>query len=780
MVEVSKTIRGYKKTMTIDNLFKELYVSYNKDTKSGLHYHEYFSANEKNVKIHFDYDEYVEFESENDFKDKDLEVMTELLTVLKSSIKGDFYTCTDSRNILDNKYKHSFHFVYPIQIKMADLKNLVKSVIIPFTDTQFDTSIYRCGKTKFRIPMCKKENDANSLLTPLEDITKDNFKDYIIQHTDNLPTFNEKDYLQDKALEFIETKIKKEKISQDNIFTKVNDFDNLFLGLSKYKDNFNNYAIWFKITLFLIKHFKEQECDLVQTNQSVNRLLKMLYQEKYNETENNKIIDSYYDKEININIGSFIFLLQEQKIYDEFKLYFKSEIGDIKSHFNVHYWEKIRKTFVPNKDKENNYKELKNYFEHFNFKIKKPSSFCVLYPTEPDMLKRACFVENYENIYFDILGKDKSGEEVLIPTSFIKTWLKDTYRRTYTGIDFLPPPLERNNTDFYNLFSGLQGELLDKDFSDIDRLNEQLEVILKHLGILCGKPEYVKYVLSWLAHRVQRPGEVPQVAMFFRSTKQGVGKNMFFEWFGNNILGEKYLAVPQSLSQVIGKFNSLLQHKLLVIIDETNGSQTFCNNDDIKRIISSDTIQLEKKGLDSFKDRHTAGYVFFSNNETPIKIEQSDRRFVVFDCDNTYAADSNYIETLLGSLSDKKFISYFFNYLKEYDLSNFNFIKDRPITDYYKELQSVTVPIMVRFIQYLLKRHTELDSTIVEYDFDNLYSLFNIFLINDGYKNCNINKNAFSRKMAPYSIKHYSNGAKCTIDYSELKIKLKNIYGDTI
>jgi hypothetical protein len=82
-----------------------------------------------------------------------------------------------------------------------------------------------------------------------------------------------------------------------------------------------------------------------------------------------------------------------------------------------------------------------------------------------------------------------------------------------------------------NTFNGLRAERLhgDGDFSRI----------LHHIDILTGH-EGTDYLLNYLAHMVQRPGELPRVALVFQS-EQGVGKNVFFENFANKVLGNEYM-----------------------------------------------------------------------------------------------------------------------------------------------------------------------------------------------------------------------------------------------
>ena len=57
------------------------------------------------------------------------------------------------------------------------------------------------------------------------------------------------------------------------------------------------------------------------------------------------------------------------------------------------------------------------------------------------------------------------------------------------------------------------------------------------------------------------------LALIFRSEKEGVGKKLMFEEFiGYSILGSKYVLQTTDIDEIIGRF-SMINNKLLVILD---------------------------------------------------------------------------------------------------------------------------------------------------------------------------------------------------------------------
>ena len=128
--------------------------------------------------------------------------------------------------------------------------------------------------------------------------------------------------------------------------------------------------------------------------------------------------------------------------------------------------------------------------------------------------------------------------------------------------------------------------------------NADIQPILDHVMLLVNHDSAsYEYILNYLAHLIQKPGELPLVALLFRSEKEGVDKNLFFEMFiGNMLLGSKYMLQTADIDKILGRF-SMINDKLLVILDEAKGKDTFLNNEKIKNFITSPHIAWEKKGI---------------------------------------------------------------------------------------------------------------------------------------------------------------------------------------
>jgi hypothetical protein len=305
-----------------------------------------------------------------------------------------------------------------------------------------------------------------------------------------------------------------------------------------------------------------------------------------------------------------------------------------------------------------------------------------------DIKKRNDFKNAYENLYYKQLNKKNEYET----KPFIDIWLKDSNIKTYDKIDFIANGNCPNN--IYNLFNGFEANKINEDIDDID-----ITPMKNHIEkILCnGDVVSYTYFYKWLAQIVQQPDILPGVALVFISG-QGTGKNTFFDWFGKRILGFDYYTTTSNIEDIAGKFAQGLKNKFLVNLDETKGKETFANSDRLKNIITTPTIMYEKKGFDSITINNYCRFVFTSNNSTPIKVENDDRRFVVFECNDDMKNNKEYFIKLYQWINNSINAKAFYNYLMSIDISTVDWVNDRPKTKIYEELRKVNIPLVARFL----------------------------------------------------------------------------------
>ena len=430
------------------------------------------------------------------------------------------------------------------------------------------------------------------------------------------------------------------------------------------------------------------------------------------------------------------------------------------------------------------------------------------------------FRERYRIITYDYWEEDADGNMEKITQSFTKKWLMDEDRRTYELRDFLPRGIEElNDVDVVNRlgvdaiknqFEGLRAdEMKDNDAINkkIKEMKEEGEIgygdkyhyirpILQHINYLSGGKDakQEEYLLKWLSHRVKFPGVMPKVALIFKSI-QGVGKDMFFEWFGNDIIGSEYYTNTDDYDKILGRFNGGLDKLLLLCLNESSFGDTNKYENALKTLITDKKRKGEKKYKDENDMRMCLGLVLFTNQEFVMSFQSGNRRFQFFCCEDKQIDFLMYFEELDDCMRNEYNKALFVNYLyNEVEVDClFDFKNNRVMNDYVRNLMRRSETMEYKFIRYLVDKFNDenlkdIKGNIVSC-FDNMttnkwYELYKVCCAEQQYKGSKnkenftedfINRHKLTKKMEveqdePQYINKFlipSRGAKAT------KYKLK-------
>ena len=355
------------------------------------------------------------------------------------------------------------------------------------------------------------------------------------------------------------------------------------------------------------------------------------------------------------------------------------------------------------------YERQKEYFERYNFRVTQNASYVRVVDKEMNIYS----LNKYSNIYkhLSLVQVDDDGKMKRIQnkkeSSFLQEWYCDKDARVYENMNFLPYPLSVPSFT-YNTFKNFDIE------KNIHGEDENYDIIINHIHNLVGGKEYDKdkknldYMLDYLADIVQNPGTLPEIALLFKSI-EGVGKNLFFDNFGRKILGKKYYLQTDNIEMLLGRFNSN-NNKVLIVMDETSGKDTFTKKENIKNLITQPVLNFEKKHVDVFEINNVGRYIFLSNNDVPISISLTDRRFVCFESvmplpkKTKLERKACYFDPLLKAFDDEDICKSFYDFLKKREIKD---LKQRPITHLYKEIQKSSIPIELQFLEYYCCKNME-------------------------------------------------------------------------
>ena len=666
------------------------------EDKSNFICYEFIDTRDKFVKPYFDVDDYTKGITKDDIE-------KEVIPKLLEDFGGTGFTALEN----NRPTKNSYHIhLLGVKTKISELKKYYNNNKNFCKKWKIDSSIYRNGLSKFRLigsNPTKKDNvidDYDTKFRPFLEKDGIEFKDYLIQLTDNddfIYTCNTDNNIPPNAQKNIDkTPIK---TREDRYTKKI--YKNFKITREKQVGHFiyytlikgvcpngkihknNNRILEYNTKLKIVKMSCFDEC--------CKEVKKIIYPNP-NEFHANILQDipfpdkdllDEFDKKISI-IKNKIKECGRKKDKQEEKITLKVELMDLKEE---------RKELKKELSYEQ-YIKQKEYFEEFHCQIN--------YPTVIQL--------KTENGYLDFgIGKFKEAHHELRKhkDDFLNRWLMDSTKRRYQRKDMYPPPLKCPDSVF-NAWKGFRVDKLKRKKREVN-----IDKILEHIKHLSGNDdEGYEYILNWLSQIIQFPGILGGVGLVFRS-KQGAGKNAFFEdFFGKKILGEHNTYANKDFNKIVGRF-ATYQGKLLCCCDEVSGTDTFKNCGLLKGMLTEIDNRIEKKCKDEYRQKNFTRFLLFSNTLTPINLEASNRRFAIFECDNSICKNDEYFNELFKSIDDDDVAIVFKEYLKNRDLTNFSIINDIPINKSY--ISQINIKPVQRFlIEKLTKGNRPiLDNSVV-------------------------------------------------------------------
>jgi hypothetical protein len=270
-------------------------------------------------------------------------------------------------------------------------------------------------------------------------------------------------------------------------------------------------------------------------------------------------------------------------------------------------------------------------------------------------------------------------------------WRNSPRRKNVCGICFDPRP--NPSPKYHNLFQGFDISKEDVEDLDIQEAEEKIQDLLNHILIIwCkGNQEYYDFVINWFAFILQKPWQKIGILLCAKS-KEGSGKGIVFD-FMRSILGGRLYAQINSLDQILGKNNAILEGRLLINGDEIIWGGNIKDGNALKGLITEPEVWIEEKYRAKYKIQNTTAFAFASNEDRALSSREGDRRSFGLELDNRWSGrqttleHKKYFQDISGcehhGIKREK-AEGFAKYLFDRDLSNFN-IRNPPITEFLSD-----------------------------------------------------------------------------------------------
>lgn len=276
--------------------------------------------------------------------------------------------------------------------------------------------------------------------------------------------------------------------------------------------------------------------------------------------------------------------------------------------------------------------------------------------------------------------------------SFMGRWVQDEYIRKYEKMVFLPPPCEYDNR-YYNTWTDFRQEKVKLPDNFNMETNDYIKQYKQFIhNLFNGVEEYINYYDAWCANMIQRPANRSSICLVLYSKEEGVGKNMSTQTL-EKCIGTNYVNyITDVQNQLFGKHSSAEMNKLLIVLNEVKGKDTYANTDLFKTRITDATREVELKGKEMMQITNYCSYILNTNNINSVNAGDKDRRFCVIPCINKKIDDKKYFNDYQRNINDNpEAIRCIYEYLKQYDITkivpDLIFASVRPKTEIYKDLQ---------------------------------------------------------------------------------------------
>jgi len=241
------------------------------------------------------------------------------------------------------------------------------------------------------------------------------------------------------------------------------------------------------------------------------------------------------------------------------------------------------------------------------------------------LMAKKDFIDSLENMRILIVGEDNKPKI----TPITELWLKGPHRN-YDGRIIFDPNIKYNCDDRPN-FNLWRDFAIQPGIGDVTRF---LDYILKI--VVSGKEEHYEWLLDWVAHIFQKPGEKPGTSVVLRGI-EGIGKSFFAETIGKLISGRKnnkrnnYYFKTSNPEHVMNSFNDHLANILLLHMEETFWAGDKKGAHHLKDLITGEDLSVGQKHLSTKMANNYMRVIMNGNDDWLVPAGPESRRYAVFD-----------------------------------------------------------------------------------------------------------------------------------------------------
>lgn len=335
------------------------------------------------------------------------------------------------------------------------------------------------------------------------------------------------------------------------------------------------------------------------------------------------------------------------------------------------------------------YKEMKREFEKTNFYYATTNEYLEYNEGEQPLHMGLQHATEYYKNRWHFKHSDKFNDY----TEFFPIWRMNTSKRLIKKFSFRPS----DNPEVFQIPMKLAYQHLPPFTDDTHPPEDCLDSFLHLVNLVCNKkPVLERFTLDWLAHMLQKPYELPRVALVVTGEK-GVGKDTLFDFFMEYVVGSLFSTNFIDTKSYFEKHNCDRMHKLLVKLEEADAKTCWENANALKGRITSETDKFNPKGEKPVVAENIARIVMTTNGACPVDLKDKERRFVLLNCSSEMRGNSEFWHKIRKTLFNKEAGRFIADCLLERPLTGLDF-NTLPQNDYQEIVIEARVSVEERFI----------------------------------------------------------------------------------
>lgn len=234
--------------------------------------------------------------------------------------------------------------------------------------------------------------------------------------------------------------------------------------------------------------------------------------------------------------------------------------------------------------------------------------------------------------------------------------------------------------------------------------NGVCDLIVRHIYNLCGESDPLfHWFVCWLAFPLQHPGAKMRTSVILYGRTEGTGKSL-----ATDIMRDIYGRYARTITQrqLESEFNGWQSAMLFCVAEEVVSRQDRAHLQGlIQNMITNKVIQINEKNLPLRQETNFTNFIFHSNNQVPMLLNDTDRRFTVIKAEQEH--DEAYFQAL-GQEAENGGTEAFYHYLLNYKLEDFNEHTRPAVNTARMHLITLGMTPDRRFFEFWSKGHTEL------------------------------------------------------------------------